>query len=216
VRAEVTGRLRDAAERAVGIPLRYAERGTGLAQAALAGARECVELRHYPARDAVDPDTGTQFYYHAHGSSRRPRDEHGHFHVFAREPGEPGFVHVAALSVDARGLPLRWFATNRWVTGERWTDAARVASLLPALRPRARGRLAPVADWLDAMLVLHARPIAAMLARRDAAIARHATRRDLEAVLEDRSIDVVAETAVDLPARLERLGLIAADRTALH
>jgi hypothetical protein len=216
VRAEVTGRLRDAAERAVGIPLRYAERGTGLAQAALAGAHACVELRHYPARDAIDPGTGTQFYYHAHGSRRRPRDEHGHFHVFAREPGEPGFVHVAALSIDARGLPLRWFATNRWVTGERWADSARVTALLPGLRPRARGRLAPVADWLDAMLVLHARPIAALLARRDAAIARHAARRDLETVLEDRSIDVVAEIPVDLPDRLRELGLLAGDRPALH
>jgi hypothetical protein len=66
------------------------------------------------------------------------------------------------------------------------------------------------------MLVLHARPIAAMLARRDAAIARHAARRDLAAVLEDRSLDVLAETPVDLPDRLRRLGLLADDRPALH
>ena len=55
-----------------------------------------------------------------------------------------------------------------------------------------------------------------MLARRDAVIARHATRRDVETVLEDRSIDVVAESAIDLPDRLQRLGLIPADHPALH
>jgi hypothetical protein len=33
-------------------------------------------------------------------------------------------VHLVALSLDARGLPLRWFVTNRWVTGGQWADAA--------------------------------------------------------------------------------------------
>jgi len=218
--------VRCAAEVAVAIPLRYAQRGVGMAQAALGGARECVELRHYPARDALDRASGTQFYYHAHGSRRRPGDEHGHFHVFARTPGrgdripgrgertcglgdaasaDPDFFHVAALSLDARGRPIRWFTTNRWVTGEHWADAARVIAALPLLRPRAAGRLAPVADWLDAMLRLYARPLAALIRRRDAVIARRAARSDLASVFEDRRLDVVTECAVDLPAHLARL-----------
>ena len=211
--------MRDAAETAVAIPLRYAQRGIGMAQAALGGARACVELRHYPANDARDPASGTQFYYHAHGSRRRPADEHGHFHVFAPRPDTPsampapddtgtlpsGFVHVAALSLDAHGRPIRWFTTNRWVTGEAWTDAGSLIALLPGLRPRARGRLAPVADWLDAMLRLYARPLATLIRRRDAVIARRAARTDRVAVFEDRTLDVVTECAVDLPADLQRL-----------
>ena len=207
------GALRDAAERAVSIPLRYARRGIGMAQAALAGARQFVELRHYPTNDVIDRATGTQFYYHAHGSTRRPRDEHGHFHVFARLPevpatgsaSVPGFFHVAALSLDAQGRPIRWFTTNRWVTGERWTDAQRVVAALRSLRPRARGRLAPVAEWLDAMLRLYAEPLAALLRRRDAVIARRCARREPEAVFEDRRLDVVTECAVSLPERLRTL-----------
>ena len=73
------------------------------------------------------------------------------------------------------------------------------------VRPRARGRLAPVADWLDAMLRLYARPLATLIRRRDAVIARRAARTDRAAVFEDRTLDVVTECAVDLPADLQRL-----------
>ena len=206
---------RAAAQTALAVQLRYAQAGVSLAQAALGGAREFVELRHYPAHDATDPATGTEFYYHAHGSSRRPAQEHGHFHLFKRFtpealanlppavclPGEsaqaqPGFVHIAALSLDARGLPLRWFTTNRWVTGERWLPAQAVIDCLPGLRPRARGRLAPVGEWLNAVLQLHAQPLAALIRRRDRLVQPHQ--------FEDRRVDVLSQCRVDWPGRLAR------------
>lgn len=200
-----------AAQTALAVQLRYARAGISLAQAALAGAHECVELRHYPAGDVIDTASGTQFYYHAHGSSRRPADEHGHFHLFLREPGtaatrDPArFSHVVALSLDARGLPLRWFCVNRWVSGEQWRSAESLIDDLPRLHPRARGRLAPVAQWLDALLRLDATRIATLLRRRDAVIARQLARRDAESVFEDRRLDVLTECAISLPQRLARL-----------
>lgn len=210
------GQALEAAARAVALQLGWARRGTSLAHAALAGARRCEPLRHYPAQDIVDAQAGTLAYYHAHGSRRRPADEHGHFHLFARHnPQVPGdFLHLAGLSLDERGRPLRWFTTNRWVTGERWAEADEVAGALAAFRLRGRGRLAPVAAWLEAMVRLYRDDLARLARRRDALIARRlagthgaggAGRVDRETLFEDRRLDVVAERRIDLPARAAQL-----------
>jgi hypothetical protein len=62
-----------------------------------------------------------------------------------------------------------------------------------------------VAQWLGAMVELYARPVAALLRRRDAVIARRSAGAPRERVLEDRSLDVVTEHRIDLPADLARL-----------
>jgi hypothetical protein len=197
--------LIEAAGRVVDVQARYASAGVALAQAALAGARTFETLRHYPAHDVVDRANGSQFYYHAHASRRRPGAEHGHFHLFVRR-AEPGrFFHLCALSLDAQGWPLRWFATNRWVTGEDWVDADAAIAALPSFRPRATGRLAPVATWLGAMLALHADAVAALLRRRDAVVAHHLARTAAQDFFEDRRHDVLAETRVSLPRRLNQV-----------
>jgi hypothetical protein len=207
VRTEEVLTARDAAETVAAVQWRYAQAGLGLAQAALAGAHRFEVLRHYPARDAANGATGSSFYYHAHGSRRRPHREHGHFHVFQRD-ADAGFFHVAALSLDARGLPLRWFTTNRWVTGERWADAAEVIDALPRVRLAARGRLAPVARWLDAMLRLYGDTLITLVRRRDRVVAARSRRQGRGALFEDRRLDVLTETRVDLPQRLQRLSTV--------
>ncbi|MCX7814613.1 MAG: hypothetical protein N2256_03870 [Tepidimonas ignava] len=196
---------------ALQVPLRYAQRGQTLAHAALAGARRFEVLRHHPAHDAVDRVHGTRFYYHAHGADRWGPDapaEHGHFHLFwdGAAPGE--HVHLAALALDARGQPLRWFTTNGWVTAGRWLPAARLIERLPGYRIAQRGPLAPVARWLTAMVQLFADELVTLLHARDAALARHRGRRSLRQVLDDRAIEVLSHTDASLPARLQRLGLV--------
>ncbi len=196
--------LASSAHTALAVPLRYAQAGTSLAHAALAGARDFEVLRHYPRNDVVDTQAGTRFYYHAH---RHGVSEHGHFHLFAegRKPGD--FMHLAALSLDNRGQPMRWFTTNRWVTGERWRPAAQV---LPALRRfcvQAGGRLAPVAEWLTAMVALFADELAALLQARDARLAPLLARADAETVFEDRALDVLSDCSAALPPKIVQLGL---------
>lgn len=195
----------NAALRLVAIQQAYAARGIGLAQAAMAGAVRLEPLQHCPRDDVVDAARGQSFYYHAHGARRRPDDEHGHFHLFEHRPDAGGFVHLAALSLDAQGWPLRWFATNRWVTGGRWAPAGELIAALDRFAPATRGRLAPVADWLAAMVTLYRGTLASMLRRRDRVIARRLAVRPAEAVFEDRRLDVVVESRIALPGRLARL-----------
>lgn len=200
--------LHEAAETVASVQLRYARMGRGLAEVALGGARSPEFLRHYPFRDVVDEVHATRFYYHAHTSHRYPADEHGHFHLFVYPGGEPrgaDFFHLAGLSLDARGQPLRWFTTNRWVTGERWYDANTVLGALPGFTVQARGRRAPLARWLTAMVRLFNPQLRALVQRRDQVINRRLAHQDAESLFEDRRLDVVTECAVSLPITLERL-----------
>ena len=194
------------AQIAASVQLRYAQQGSSLAQAALAGSPSFVEMRHYPKGDVSDAETGHRFYYHAH---RRDEPEHGHFHLFAFDPAHsPGFAHLAALSLDRTGQATRWFTTNQWVTGGQWMAAEDVLTKLERFSVRTQGRLAPVAHWLTAMVQLFQPQLRTLLHDRDAALKRfidaHAT-HDRSAVLADRAIDVLSETPAHLPTRIAEL-----------
>ncbi|MBB1077556.1 hypothetical protein HUU62_24435 [Rhodoferax sp. 4810] len=195
------GSLMAAAMTAVNVPLRYARQNTHLAVAAMAGARQGIHLAHYPDNDVVDHVHHTRFYYHCH---RSPRLEHGHFHIFVndREPGS--FMHLAALSLSVRGEPLRWFTTNAWVTGERLPASGNVIALLDTFQVQARGRLAPVASWLTAMVQLFKPQLAHLLLRRDALMQRWCQSRDWAAVCDDRALDVISQCSAALPRRIQQ------------
>lgn len=197
--------LHASAQTALAVPLRYAQAGTSLARAALAGAHDFEVLRHYPARDVVDAAAGTRFYYHAH---RLADPEHGHFHLFVHGQRAGEFMHLAALSLDVNGQPMRWFTTNRWVTGEHWRPAAQLVPHLRRWQVRTGGRLAPVATWLRAMVALYADELAQLLRERDARMApllQGRSRAGREAVLEDRSLDVISTCPAQLAPKISQL-----------
>ncbi|MBI3533584.1 MAG: hypothetical protein HY068_14145 [Burkholderiales bacterium] len=109
--------------------------------------------------------------------------------------------HLAGLSLDARGLPLTWFATNQWVTGERWMAAESLVRGLPGIELRLRGPLAGAALWLADMVRFYAEPLRQMLLQRDAALARHCTRHriDMQQAWSDRRIAVWRSVPVHWP-----------------
>src|SRR5262249_50470167 len=140
----------------------------------LRGADRCSEWTHYPAGDVSDPVTHALYYYHAHPSTatRHPR-EHGHFHTFLRASGMPSGVrpakvrglarseiqgeamsHLVAIAMDASGVPVRLFTTNRWVTGEVWYAGADVVAMLDRFTIARATPSWPVNRWLGAMLRL--------------------------------------------------------------
>jgi hypothetical protein len=204
--ATVSEPLLHAAHEALGIPLRYAQAGSSLALAAMAGATQCIELAHYPRQDVVDTHHGTRFYYHAHASRRRPGSEHGHFHLFAQgsQPGD--FTHLAGISLDPQGQPIRLFTVNRWVTGETWQQAAEIELDLARFAVHTRGRMAPVARWLTAMVRLFLPQLVQLVRRRDAVMARRSARQAWETLCEDRRLDVVTESRISLSRRIQQLG----------
>ena len=119
------------------------------------------------------------------------------------EEGEP-WSHLVAISMDAAGRPLRFFTTNRWVTGETWYPAADVAAMLDrfVLGPTAP---APVLNrWLSALLGLYRPFLAELLVARDAAVMEWRRRRRAKVhVFEDRRLEVTSTLAIDLERQLD-------------
>ena len=200
------GPLANAAGSVAAVQWAYAQRSRSLADAALAGARRFVEWEHYPHDDCIDAVHGTRFYYHAHPAAERAGGEHGHFHLFVASPAgaKPSFSHLAGLSLDARGLPLRWFTTNRWVTGEHWQPAQRMRGTLRDFELQAHGRLAPIARWLTGMVRLYAGDIGALLRERDERLQAHRREAGLSraAAFEDRRLHILTQRPVELLQRL--------------
>lgn len=191
------------AQEVLDISLRYAQRGSSLIHAVMAGAAQCVELQHYPRLDMVDTVHGTRLYYHAHGSRRKPELEHGHFHLFQHGTCAGEYIHLVGISLDAIGQPIRLFTTNRWVTGEVWHTAAEVEKALAAFQIHTHGRLAPVARWANAMVRWYQDPITQLIRRRDHIMARRAALTSWETLWEDRRLDVVSEHKINFIQHLK-------------
>lgn len=164
-----------------------------------------AEWEHLPADDVFDPGTGFRYYYHAHPDSAAKR-EHGHFHLFQRVQGAAGtpvFTHLAGVSVNAAGLPLRAFTTNRWVTDELLQPADAVAAMLDRFDVRTPRRLVLVHRWLGAVTRLFRPQLDWLLEQRDQRIARELPRRPN--FFEDRRTELLSECALDLGRQFARL-----------
>lgn len=189
---------------AVSIPLDYVRKGSSLAWAALAGRQRFELLEHHPRRDVVDRVGGTRFFYHAHPVTDDPLQEHGHFHLFHEDAR--GFSHLAALSLDGQGRPIRWFCTNQWVTGERWRPASRWRAAVHGFSLHTHGRLAPIARWLEAMVSLYREELLALLDERDAIVARATgSARDRENFFNNRQVHMLCSRAISLQGKVHAL-----------
>lgn len=168
-----------AAHGALARQLRLARQGRSMLHPFIGRSKRFEIWEHYPRRDALDDSGRWQFYFHAHDrsepdSARHPQ-EHGHIHLFRRGP-QGRLTHFVGLSLDARGLPLCWFATNQWVTGERWAASDSLVREFDRFALRLRGPLAGAGLWLADMVRLYAVPLRRLLQERDAAFDRHCQR----------------------------------------
>lgn len=177
------------------------------------------QWNHYPKGDAIDWETHSQYYYHAHPKEERP-GEHGHFHTFLRYQGMPPDAepaplahpqapsdsrvgaHLVALSMDSKGYAVKAFTTNRWVTDETWYSGADLARMLPRFRMDHTFPSWATNRWLTAALVLFRPQIRFLLAKRDRTIAAHAAAHPDRDIFEDRALDVTSELDIDADTQL--------------
>lgn len=164
---------------------------------------------HAPKEDVFDEKTGGQYYFHKHRGG-----EEGHFHLFLWTDHIPGlkrpvhmsssggFVHLIALSTDARGYPVRLFTTNQWVTGEDWRPASEVSRLIPNFEISHGEPSWSVNRSLTAFVRLFTPQIRQLIDLRDEKIKQECARRPLSEVLSDRSLEVLSEMPIDIDAQL--------------
>lgn len=177
---------------------------------------------HYPDDDARDSETRSRWYYHVHAPGDRDAAEHGHFHLFlhrsqlddpaavlaAPAEGEDAAAHVthiAGLSVDHSGVPLAWFATNRWVTDEFLYPADTMIAHLDRYNVDATPEDDLVNRFLTAMVALYRPELSDLLRERDAALAELVKVGGPEAY--EAGNDVLATCPIDLDAKIDALGL---------
>lgn len=187
--------------------------GHNVVSAILADQGTFSEMNHYPEDDIYDPNSASQYYYHAHRE-----DEHGHFHTFVRRKAmpdamrpAPGFqrseplppvkdelAHLVCISMDAYGMPQGLFAVNRWVSDETWYSAEETIALINRFRIDGTYPHYAVNQWLTQFITLCRPQIEVLLHHRDAVIAtRQAARPDVD-VLEDRDLEMTGYLPFDL------------------
>lgn len=195
------------------------------------------EWNHYPDGDVYDPDSGSQFFYHAHPADER-MGEHGHFHTFLRPVGMTGGVrpaavpdlqvpkdendalsHLIGISMDAWGKATCLFTTNRWVTGEVWYGVEDVVAMAELFEIGHTQPSWPVNLWLNAMFRLYRPEIAALVRERDVTIGAwenqplpidEETGAPVSSLFENRELEVTSFLNISVPERL------AAARSALE
>lgn len=187
----------------------------------LKGQGTFYEYNHYPEGDVFDPDSHSQYYYHAHPD--RP-GEHGHFHTFVRRPGMPAGVaqvdyqgeecwpqgdealsHLIAISMDPHGLPIGLFATNRWVTAENWYPATDVVRMLELFEIEHAYTSWPVNRWLGAMIRLFKPQIEVLLHQRDTVVADWVRDHPDIDVFEDRDLEVTGKLDISVDAQISAI-----------
>ncbi len=201
-----------------------ARRGNLVAEL-LSGQGDFYEQEHYPAGDVFDPESGAQYYYHAHRGDPR---EHGHFHVFMRphhlperfEPlrharpgmklpcgpgGSAALAHIVAIGMDNYGLPVRLFTVNRWVTDETWFAARDVIAMLDRFQVSHAYPSGQVNTWLTNLLRLFQPEIAELIRRRDAAVEARGRANPRASALEDRSLEITAALDISVERRVRQL-----------
>ena len=144
--------------------------GHSLVSEVLRNNGDFTQWEHYPPDDVHDPDSHSQYYFHAHAPEETINHDFGHFHTFIMPRGIPehlrppqlngkeyssdGSCHLIAISMSPEGMPERLFTTNRWVTGETWYAASDVIGLLDRFDMDVAHPSWPLNQWLSAMVVL--------------------------------------------------------------
>jgi hypothetical protein len=116
--------------------------------------------------------------------------------------------HLVAIAVDSRGVPMRLFTTNRWVTGETWYRAEDVIRMLDRFTFGEVGGPTVLNRWIGAMLALFRPQIVALLRQRDETVTAWRWRRRTN-VFEDIRLEITSSVEIDLGAQfafLDRVG----------
>ena len=201
-----------------------AQRGENLLDSLL-GGHAPKQWVHYPDDDAIDAETGYQWFYHSHSPEDRPSAaEHGHIHLFARRKlwsrrlrsvremafaeleGSPeGRVttrHLLTIGFNSKGLPVSLFTVNSWVTGDLMLSAETTAELLDHMRlDTGHSKLDAV---IESVVCLFRMEVQDLLLQRDLALKAF----DGESVLANESLEILSEWAIDVDTKLRRLDVL--------
>ena len=112
--------------------------------------------------------------------------------------GDDAICHLIAVSMNAAGLPVGLFTTNRWVTAESFYTADDVIQLLGRFEVNHADPCWATNRWLTAMLRLFKPHIEQLIRERDQTIDAWQQAHPERDVFEDRELEVTSERAIDI------------------
>ena len=198
-------------------------------QAMLQGRRKRA-YAHFPENDVRDRCTNSQYFFHAHPD--RP-GESGHFHLFLRKEAVPasmqrrrvpvaseagqdgsGMVHLGGISLDRKGMPIRLFTTNLWVTGGDFYFAQDTLHLLDRFSVFSVTRTPSAAanQWVSALAWVFRGHFALLLERRDEVMAAWAQRHPRRSVFEARRLEIPSIMHIDYAVQIDLIQAMAVQR----
>jgi hypothetical protein len=175
------------------------------------------QWEHYPQDDAIDRESGYQWFYHSHSPEDRPGGaEHGHFHIFARRPlwsrrlqsrAEREFQklcdshtrHLLAIGLNAKGVPISVFTVNSWVTGDLMLSRQLTMELLGSLQLNTGH--AKLDALIESVVHLCVPEIQKIMGQRDEKLASHPHANKLN----DERLELLSELSIDLDAKLQSI-----------
>ncbi|MGH7313291.1 MAG: DUF6969 family protein [Candidatus Rokuibacteriota bacterium] len=154
--------------------------------------------RLYPGEEGIfDRQTRCQFYYHAHGDGR---DEDGHFHTVRLFHDRT--VHLVGISMALDGWPRALFTVNYWAIGDAWEPAEQIKIYARRFRiDEARGP-APVVCFVNLVFRLFLGEIERLQEEKMAALAAQRLRHPAHDPFQDRSLEILSWTDIDLRRRV--------------
>ena len=189
-------------------------------QAVLQGQRKRA-YAHFPEDDVCDGRTNSQYFFHAHPDRS---GESGHFHLFLRRQAVPpailrrkipvsseagqdgsGMVHLGGISLDRKGMPMRLFTTNLWVTGGDFyfaEDTLRLLERFSVFSAITREPSAVVNQWVSALAWVFHGHFALLLEQRDQVMAAWARRHPDRNVFEEKSLEMPSVMRIDYSAQI--------------
>lgn len=186
--------------------------GMNVISETLRGVTDQIEMQHYPKGDVYDHETHGQYYYHSHRAQ-----EHGHFHLFLRQPGMPRailcrvgepqdcFSHLVALSMDPFGMLRGLFTTNRWVSGENWYGCEDVILMLDHFCIDHAYPSWPTNRWLSGIVKMFYPQICDLLRSRDRVVGDWQEQHPDRDVLEDRELEIPSEIACSVAQQVRAI-----------
>jgi hypothetical protein len=151
--------------------------------------------RLYPGEHGIfDRHTRCQFYYHSHGSDH----EAGHFHtvrLFADHT-----AHLVAISIGADGWPQALFTLNLWAIGDAYASAADLRRYVARFHLREHVGPSRLVRFVNLVFQAFGPEIERLQDEKVATLARHRDAHSGLDVFEDRSLEILSRTAIDVRA----------------
>lgn len=212
---ETVERTAEAAADIVEVMQSLAATGSNIVLEVLQGA-PFVEFEHYPVGDICDPESGSQYYFHAHPPVRPSYSDFGHFHLFLRpredkeehsrqSRSDRGICHLGGISVDRRGFPVGLFTANRWVTDEAFYPADATICMLRKFKVEGPTPSHLVNRWVSAMPILFRTELHTLIRERDARIKAWRQADPDSDVFEDRRLEIISWKKIDIENKLAEI-----------